>query len=48
MSSIETSPKHSTLLDLKLVEKRLSLLLLNMESPAIKIVFLGQECALQL
>ena len=46
MSSI-VAP-HLTLTDLKFVEIRFSLIPLIIESPAIKIVFLGQGCASKL
>ena len=48
MSSIVTPLKHLTLTDLKFVEIRFSLIPLIIESPAIKIVFLGQGCASKL
>ena len=48
MLSIVALLKNLALTDLKCVEKRFTLMLLIIESPAIKIVFLGQECASKL
>ena len=48
MLSIVALLKNLALTDLKCVEKRFTLMLLIIESPAIKIVFLSQECASKL